>query len=261
MEHLSVCNRGRGSATLAGNWSLARSACANNVVSAVCASDLTAAISIIKQFGTVRTLSSPRLTVTNNQVAMLKVATNQVFFQLSAVTTDATATSASKTTINSQIKTVPVGLIMNVQPAINPVTRRISLSLRPSITRITSFVNDPGVALVIAQSNNTATQGITSPVPIIETRELDSIVNMDSGDTLVMGGLMQDSSTNKREGLPGLMDVPILGHAVSENARSSAVTELVVFIRATLVTPGGTIADEDIRLYKTVTPDPRPVAF
>jgi len=219
---------------------------------------------LIKQFGTVRTLSNPRLTVTNNQMAMLKVATNQVFFQLTATTTDSTATTQGKTTVNSQIKTVPVGVIMSVQPAIDPVSRRISLSLRPSITRITGFVQDPGVQLVIAQfnaANPGVAQNVSSQVPVIETREMDSMINMESGDTVIMGGLMQDTSTNTREGIPGAMDIPILGQAVSSNIKENAVNELVIFIRATLVNPRDTVADEDIRLYKTFTPDPRPISF
>jgi general secretion pathway protein D len=222
------------------------------------------AASMVKQFGTVRTLSSPRLTVTNNQMAMLKVASNQVFFTLTATTTDSTPTTAGETTVNSQIKTVPVGIIMSVQPAIDPVTRRISLSLRPSITRITSFIQDPGVQITMAQfnaQNPNAAQNVSSPVPIIETREMDSIVNMDSGETVVMGGLMQDTSNNTPEGIPGAMDIPVIGQALSVNIKENKVSELVVFIRATLVNARSTISDEDIRLYKTFTPDPRPIAF
>jgi MSHA biogenesis protein MshL len=223
-----------------------------------------AAAQLINQFGTVRTLSNPRLTVVNNQTAVLRVAQNQVFFQITANTTDATPTSAARVTVTSQIKTVPVGIIMSVQPAVDPVTRRISLSLRPSITRITGYVQDPGVQLTMAQfsaNNPGLVQSISSLIPIIESREMDSMVNMDSGETMVLGGLMQDSSTITREGLPGVMDVPILGQAVSSNTKQNLVTELVIFIRATLVNDRGTVADEDIRLYKTFTPDPRPVSF
>lgn len=90
---------------------------------------------------------------------------------------------------------------------------------------------------------------------------MDSIVNLESGETVVMGGLMQEDVQTTREGVPGLMDVPLLGQAVAENIKESTVTELVVFIRATLSDAGGTVADEDIRLYKTFTPDPRPLVF
>jgi general secretion pathway protein D len=244
------------SPTLAGNW-------AGAILGAGGRKDLSLSAELFKQFGTVRTLSNPRLSVLNNQLAQLKVAQNQVFFQLQVNVTDATATAAARTTVTSQIKTVPVGLIISVQPAVDPVTKRISLSLRPSITRITSFINDPGVAVTIAvaQQNNTSIPTVESPIPIIEVREMDSLVNLESGQTVVMGGLMQESVQTTRTGVPGLMDIPLVGQAAAENVKQTKVTELVVFIRATLANAPGTVTDEDIRLYKTFTPDPRPIAF
>jgi MSHA biogenesis protein MshL len=241
--------------TLAANW-------ANGALGQ---RDLSLAVQLVKEFGTVRTLSSPRLTVLNNQMAQLKVAQNQVFFQLQVNVTDATAQTAARTTVTSQIKTIPIGLIMSVMPSVDPVSKRISLSLRPSITRITGYINDPGVAVTIAVAQNNNAGGsvpsVTSPIPIVEAREMDSLISMESGQTVVMGGLMQDQSNNIREGLPGVMDVPLVGQALSENIKQNKVTELVVFIRATLANAPGTVADEDIRLYKTFAPDPRPVGF
>jgi len=226
--------------------------------------DLDLAVQMVKQFGTVRTLSSPRLTALNNQVAQLKVARNQVFFELDVTFTEGTVGGArDKIQVESQIKTVPVGMVMSVQPAVDPISGRISLSLRPSITRITGFVNDPGVAVAVslAQDINPNLPLVTSPIPIIEVRELDSILNMESGQTVVMGGLMQETGQTTREGFPGLMDIPLLGQAAAQNIKQNTVTELVIFIRATLANGAGTIADEDIRLYKTFTPDPRPIVF
>lgn len=250
------------SPTISGTWT---GAIFNRDAAGIARNDLNVAAQLVSRFGSARTLSSPRLTVLNNQMAQLKVAANQVFFQLQVNISPATATSAAQTTVQSQIKTVPVGLIMNVQPAVDPVTRRISLNLRPSITRITGYVNDPGVAIsvAVAQQNSPNSQipTITSAIPIIEAREMDSIVNMESGQTLVMGGLMQEQAQNAREGIPGLADIPFLGRLAGSNTRSNQVSELVVFIRATLVNAPGTVADEDIRLYRTFTPDARRVAF
>ena len=74
-------------------------------------------------------------------------------------------------------------MILSVQPAIDAVSRRISLSLRPSITRVTGYVNDPGVAVTIAlaqQSSSTLPIG-SSPIPIVEVRGRDTLVAMVSG--------------------------------------------------------------------------------
>ncbi len=225
--------------------------------------DLSIAAQLVKQFGTVRTLSSPRLTVINNQVAMLKVARNQVFFDLELQEETNQVSNIRRVTVDSQIKTVPVGIIISVQPAVNPATHQINLSLRPSITRITGFIDDPGVALQVSSINrdNPNPVNVTSQIPIIETREVDSVVTLQSGQTIVMGGLMQEEARTQREGLPGVMDLPLLGQAVSQNIKENTVTELVIFIRATVANGPGTIHDEDIRLYKNFTPDPRPIVF
>lgn len=225
--------------------------------------DLDIAAQLINQFGTVRTLSNPRLTVTNNQVAMLKVARNQVFFELDVTDETDQLTDRRTIRVDSQIKTIPVGIVMSVQPAVDSRTRQINLSMRPSITRITGFIDDPGVALQVASVNrdNPNPVNVTSQIPIIETREIDSVVTLQSGQTIVMGGLMQEESSTSREGFPGLMDIPLVGQAVSQNIKENRVTELVIFIRATLANDASTISDEDIRLYKTFGPDPRPIVF
>jgi type II secretory pathway component GspD/PulD (secretin) len=86
-------------------------------------------------------------------------------------------------------------------------------------------------------------------------------VTMESGQTVVMGGMMQEEVSTSRQGVPGLMDIPLLGQAASQNIKQNKVTELVVFIRATLANAPSTVMDEDIRLYRKFTPDPRPIAF
>jgi type II secretory pathway component GspD/PulD (secretin) len=57
------------------------------------------------------------------------------------------------------------------------------------------------------------------------------------------------------------MDVPLIGQVASENTRENTTSELVIFIRTTLVNAPGTVSDEDIRLYRKFGPDPRPIAF
>ncbi len=225
--------------------------------------DLNVAVSLINAFGTTRTLSSPRITVVNNQTALLKVAENEVFFEITVDFQAATQNSGAVTTFESQVQTVPVGIVMAVQPAIDPDGQRISMSMRPSITRLVRRVEDPAVQLQLAQINSQSATpvSVSSAIPIIETRELDSIVTMESGQVVVMGGLMQEIAINSREGAPGLMDVPLLGRAFGQDVRETEVIELVIFLRATIVGDRDTVHEEDIRLYNKFAPDPRPLVF
>lgn len=215
--------------------------------------DIQGVLSLVNAFGSVRTLSSPRLTVTNNQTAMLKVAENEVYFTIEVEQEDAVDNNPRSITVTSEINTVPIGLVMTVQPSINRDTKRISLNLKPVISRITRRISDPGVSIINAQ--------VSSSIPIVETREIDSVVSLDSGQVVVMGGLMQEVNVNNREGIPGVMDLPLLGQAAGQRVRTTEVVELVIFLKATVVHDRDSVHEQDRELYNKFAPDPRPIAF
>jgi MSHA biogenesis protein MshL len=213
--------------------------------------DVSGVLALISQFGTTRTLANPRLAIGNNQPAILKVAQNQVYFTITfeEETTDFGTTQ----TFDSQLNTVPVGLVMVVQPSINLEEETVTMSLRPTLSRIIGFVDDPAVSLA---SNNT----VVSQVPITEVREMDSIVSARSGEVVIMGGLMQEVSSNDTSGVPGFQDVPWVGNLFKSNDDDREVIELVIFLKATIVrAPLPDAADID--LYSTFAIDPRPLTF
>ncbi len=212
-------------------------------------SDLDVIAHFIQRFGTVRTLSSPRLTVQQNQTAILKVAQNQVFFRLFFQTIDQD-NGNTQTNVNSVIQTVPVGVIMTVQPSINRETDEISLALRPTVTRVVDEVPDPAVAIA---SNNT----VQSQVPVVAVQEIDSVVKLHSGQVVVMGGLMSDNSTNQDAGVPLLSELPVLGYLFKSRDEATRKTELVIFLRATILENGG-IDPVDADFYQRFGRDRHP---
>lgn len=221
------------------------------VTMALDTSNLDVIAHFIQNFGTVRTLSSPRVTVLQNQTAVLKVAENQVFFQLFFERTEQD-NGDDVVNINSEIRTVPVGVVITVQPSINETTEQISLALRPTITRVTDVVDDPAVAIA---SNNT----VQSQIPVVAVQEIDSVVTMRSGQVVVMGGLMRDITTSGNEGIPGLGQLPALGYLFSARDDQIRKTELVIFLRATIL-DGDTAADPvDADLYRRFSGDRRPL--
>ena len=216
--------------------------------------DITALVQALDRFGTVKALASPRLTVMNNQSAVLNVANNQVYFEVKVDVTQGTNGSAGQTTVNSTIHTVPEGVLINVQPSINLDDQSVSLAVRPTVTRITSYVNDPGVAYV-TQANNIS--GITSRVPVVNVQEMDSVLKMNSGQTMVMGGLMQDRAVSTQQGVPVLSEIPMFGAIFRNQGDKISKTELVVLMKATIV-DGSNINDTDKDLYKKFSDDRRP---
>ena len=214
---------------------------------------LTSIASLLSKFGTVRTLSNPRITVSNNQPAVLKVATNQVFFQVDYNRELGNDNRPETERASSRIQTVPIGLVMLVQPSINTNTGKITLSLRPTISRVTSFKEDPAVGIL---TNNTR----ISQIPEIQVRELDSILNVGSGEVIVMGGLMEERSDNNNSGIPDAKKMPLFGPFLSSKDDTRTVTELVILLRVTILdNPEDSLSPADERVYTTFTKDPRPL--
>ena len=216
--------------------------------------DLAGMVSLAREFGPVRTLSSPRLTVINNQTAILKVARNEVYFT-SSVPQNTTATSGGgNTVVNLPVvstpNTVPIGLVMAVQPSISSDTGQITLTLRPTISRISGYRDDPTPSLRDA--------GTTSSIPVVEVREMDSVLRMQSGSVAVLGGLMQDESRNTEKGIPPLDALSFAGIFSKSRNNDSNVTELVVFLRATIIDQSSPDS-ADIDLYQRYNRDPRPI--
>jgi len=228
--------------------------------------DLSSAVTLVENFGTTRTLSSPRLHAMNNQESVLTFAENQVYFEIQVQQNQNTNTAgnvASTLTVNSTLHTVPIGIILTLQPSINMETSEVTLSIRPTLSRITGSVTDPAVAFLIAQAAAAGIDNVnvTNAVPIIEVRELDSLLKLKSGQVMVIGGLMQDISNNVDNGVPGVSSLPYLGNLFKGVDKQNRLQELVIFIRATIVDSSGGAAPADKRLYEKFTKDPRPLNF
>ena len=210
--------------------------------------DLEGVLTLVESFGTTRTLSSPRVTVLQGHTAVLKVAENQVFFQLT-FEREEQEDGDDIVTVSSEINTVPVGVVITVQPSIDLDSQSVSMTLRPTITRISDTVNDPAVSIA---SNNT----VQSVVPVVAVQEIDSVVKMDSGDTIVMGGLMRDDIRRDDQGIPVASEIPLFGNLFKARDEVTEQSELVIFLRATIV--DNHIEDKDIGLYRQFARDPRP---
>jgi MSHA biogenesis protein MshL len=197
----------------------------NSTLSGLNAS-ITATVSLLESFGNVKVLSSPRLSVLNNQTALLKVVDNRVYFTIDVEVTPATTTTLRIETYTSTVNTVPEGFVMTVTPQID-ANDTITLSLRPSITRVIGFVKDPNPTLARA--------GVTSMVPEVQTREMESVLKVHNGDLSVMGGLMQDRIDHKVDGVPVLSGIPLLGELFKYRNEAASKSELVIFLRPVVI--------------------------
>ncbi len=194
-----------------------------------------ATVKMLEQFGKTRVLSSPKITALNNQPAVMKVVEELVYFTMNVTqSTSDTNGVITPPTYESVLRTVPVGLVMQVTPQIS-ASGMISMSIRPTITNVSGYVEDPAVAIIAAQTNT----NLKSLVPELQVREFDSTLKIASGQVAVLGGLIQDKQSNQRQGVPGLSRIPWLGDAFSYRDDKVRKIELVVFLRPMVVKENG----------------------
>lgn len=183
-----------------------------------------ATIRLLEDFGNVRVLSSPKISVLNNQSAVLKVVDNLVYFTVKADTS--TNNTATTTTYTTNLHSVPVGLVMNVTPQISE-SDSVLLNVRPSISSKFDEIDDPNPEL--------KKNGITSKIPVIRTREMESMLRVENGSIAVMGGLMEDKLNNSDQAVPGLSGIPIFGNLFQNRDDIRSKTELVIFLRPVII--------------------------
>ena len=195
-----------------------------------------ASLQLLEQFGNTRVLSSPKLMALNNQTALLKVVDNIVFFTIQSQQSQ-TAQVGTISTFTTTPNTVAIGVVLSLTPQIND-SGVVTLTVRPTITRVNGTVQDPNPALIV----NGRT--IKSEIPQVQVREMESVLQLVSGQTAILGGLMQDNVQRNTDQIPGLGNIPRIGEAFQFRNDSVQKTELVVFIRPVVVTNPSLNSDE-----------------
>jgi len=228
-------------------------------------------LKVVEQFGTSTTLASPRINAVNNQQAVLSFVENYTYFKpkitLPQPVKEANGTvTVGDPTVDIEQKSLPIGIILNILPSIDLVSNDITLNVKPTLSRIKSFAEDPFNTIIATLQTNPEILRLVRDlpktlVPNVETKELDSIMKLKSGQVMVLGGLISDTTTNDDRGVPYANKLPVLGNFFTAKANSDIKSELVIFIRATIVPSSGSVSKGDQELYKKFTNDPNPLEF
>lgn len=193
-----------------------------NLAETIDGNPLNVTLKALETFGDVKVLSSPKVMAINNQSALLKVVDNEVYFTTDVEAVPGSVNQNATVAIDTDVNTVPVGLVMAVTPFIDE-NDVVTLNVRPTISRIIDFVADPNPALAEA--------GVISEVPVIQVREIESVLKIENGDTAVIGGLMQDQIDKSTSGVPILSSIPLVGSLFRYQDDQYVKSELVIFIR------------------------------
>ena len=192
-------------------------------------------LKLLEQFGDVRVLSSPKLSVLNNQTAILRVTRDIIYFNITPSGTPVAVSGGGTAVVQPSFTTTPniaaEGFMMAVLPQVS-AAEAIVLNVRPTIRRRVDSVTDPNPALQVTASNPNAVPNV---IPVFETREFDSVLRLQSGQIGVLAGLMQDIVENTDTGIPGIRSIPIIGEILTNRSDLSRKSELVIFLRATVI--------------------------
>ncbi|TRZ68533.1 MAG: type II and III secretion system protein, partial [Rhodocyclaceae bacterium] len=181
----------------------------------------------------------------------LKVIDNNVYFTIDAKVTTGAAGTQPIVSYTTTLNTVPVGFVMNVTPQIS-ANDTVLLNIRPSVSRIVGSVPDPNPSLKKSTTNGFDSD-IVSAIPVIRTREMESMVRVTNGNIAVMGGLMEETLNNVDNAVPGLSNVPVFGNLFVSRNDERVKTELVVFLRPVVIQDPSVTGD--YRSYRDQLPD------
>ena len=204
--------------------------------------NLLATVDLLRSFGNVKVLSSPKLSVLNNQTATLKVSEDYVYFNVKSDTTT-TANVGTTVGVTTTPQSVSVGFFMSLTAQISDGDT-VTLNVRPSISSISELKRDP---------NPIIPKDIPNYIPQIRTREIESLMRIESGDIAVLGGLMEDRMDNKTGRVPGFGDIPFFGELFNTRSNSSSKSELVILLRPTVIKDAS--ISGDYSSFKDTLPD------
>ena len=183
------------------------------------------AVSLLKTRGDVNTLSSPRVTATNNQKAVIKVGTDEYFVTNASTTTTTSGTSAPIVTPNVELTPFFSGIALDVTPQIDE-QGKVLLHIHPSV-------------IDTEEQSKTISVGTADPLvlPLAKSsiRESDTVVQANNGDIIVIGGLMKTDRQEIVSKVPLLGDIPWVGEAFTNRRESNRKVELVILLKPTVV--------------------------
>ncbi|EWH08743.1 pilus (MSHA type) biogenesis protein MshL [Catenovulum agarivorans DS-2] len=187
--------------------------------------DFAGLIRLLETQGNVQVLSSPRLTAANNQKAVIKVGTDEYFVtEVSTTTVTGTATTS---TPNIELEPFFSGIALDVTPQIN-ADGQVILHVHPSVIDTSEQVK----VVTLDQQN------FTLPLAQSNVRESDTIIKANSGEIVVIGGLMQTIERDNDSKTPILGDIPVLGELFKSKSTTRQKKELIIMIKPTVVGKG-----------------------
>lgn len=189
-------------------------------------------LTFLRTFGKVHSMSNPRVMITNNNFAIFKIVDNEVFFKLTQHSTfdpsmGKKGNQQMNTRVSSEIHTIPVGVTLLVQPSIDE-HGKITIALHPTISEVHDRLEDPALVIMANNANIGNRKVPESKIPVIKTRELDTVFTTEENKISIIGGLLYTKNEEAESGFP-------FGWLGSHKEKRAKKKEIVIAIKAKIV--------------------------
>jgi len=181
--------------------------------------NFTAVIQLLQTVGSTDVLSTPRISVVENEEAKILVGTREAFITSTVTQTQQAATTSEEVTF------VDVGVSLTVTPTINQ-EGFVTMKIKPEVSSVT----------------RTLTTASGNQIPIVQTSTAETTIMVKDGVTIIIAGLIEDQSLNTTKKVPILGDIPILGAAFRSKEEEVIKSELVIFLTPTIISGKESVA-------------------
>ncbi len=185
--------------------------------------DFAAFLELLQSQGDVQVLSSPRVSTVNNQKAVIKVGGDE-FFVTGISNTQ--VVNGGATTVSPEVELTPFfsGIALDVTPQIDG-QNNITLHIHPTV----SNVDQRDKNFIVSG------ESFTLPLAFSNIQESDNVVRAQTGQVVIIGGLMKEAATENDASVPLLGDIPILGNLFRHKKLSRIKKELVILLKPTVI--------------------------
>lgn len=173
----------------------------------------------LKEQGEVRVISKPTIRTLNNQTALIKVGAETPFFTRNSVFLPGNTAGSTTTIQEDQVSTVTVGTVLAITPQVAP-DDWITLDISAVLTSLVETRLSPSR---------------TTTAPVLDIKQASTLIRVRSGETAVMGGLIQNESSQTTRKVPLLGDIPLLGKIFQGRVEGNRRRELIIFVTPKLV--------------------------
>ena len=169
-------------------------------------------VGLLVSHGDARILADPRITTISGRTATIRAGDN--------ITVQTQAGGGAGTVATTQLQTFQTGVSLDITPVVN-AGNFVTITLHPVVNNLSGYSNS---------------------IPQISTRDTQTTVGMQADQTLVIGGLIEDSTTNTVTKIPGLGDLPLVGRLFRNTQYSRQRNELVITVTPHIITPGSPLS-------------------